>query len=400
MLHKIQKKFISRIVLLSYMLTFVGYMTLTLSMSTLSDVANGIGLSLNSVQMAMSLSFLMFSFSAIFLSTLSDVLTARKILVFAQSISICGLLLLSVSLSEMFMYISFIMIGLGTGCYSSISRSMISRNTTSNTQMKKSFAVLSISIIIAPLASTYLFLIVNKISWRLVYVAMALIEIILFVYSRPILKSDQKRHHTIKIYQILSNFKGSLSQPMYVLNVVVVAVLFSLYLGVLVASLKNILTMQPNVVNGFEYSIIILGLSLLYILGVFTYRYNAAISHTLKFQIPFIILLFIAALAYSVFKVDTISTVICMYVICYCIGLITPLSTGMAMSVIKHGHGVAAAMLTFSVTFMMSIWWLIKANSTLSEYGFVVVAIWATFVVLILARVMLFFYTHKSTQTR
>ena len=46
----------------------------------------------------------------------------------------------------------------------------------------------------------------------------------------------------------------------------------------------------------------------------------------------------------------------------------------------------------------MSIWGVLKANTTLSEYGFVVIIVWITFVVLILARVILFFDTNKSVE--
>lgn len=169
--------------LLAYFLTYVGYMTLTISMTLTPSLASNLYLSDYVTQIAMSLSFFMFSVSAILFATLSDVFTAKRVLLFSQSLSIFGLVCIGLSDSIYTVYIGFVSLGLGTGCYSSIARALISRNADNNSQMKKAYSVLSVMIIVAPIVSTYLALLLIPISWRAAYFCMATIEVVLFIFQ-------------------------------------------------------------------------------------------------------------------------------------------------------------------------------------------------------------------------
>lgn len=169
-----------------------GYMTITISITLTRSLASNLGLSDYVTQMAMSLSFFMFSISTILFATLSDIFTAKNYY-FPQSLSIFGLICLGLSDSIYVVYIGFVSLWLGTGCYSSITRALMSRNADNNNQMKKAYSVLSIMIIIAPIVSTYLALSLIPISWKFAYFCMAMIEILLFIFSVSILRTDTQK---------------------------------------------------------------------------------------------------------------------------------------------------------------------------------------------------------------
>ncbi len=266
---KTTNKDVQKVNMLAYLLSYVGFMTLTLSMSLTPLLANTIHVNHSTTQIAMSLSFFMFSISAVIFATLSDIFTARKVLFIAQCLSITGLILLSISHDIYSMYIGFVIVGIGTGCYASISRAIISRNSTDKIQMKSAIAVISCCIIIAPVISTYLALVFIPISWRLAYVIMAIIEISLLLYSLPTLRTDAKKQVLILKTDILSGFKHALSQPTYVLNIITVAVLFSFYLGVLMSSFKGLIIDEFKLPISY-FTILFLATSLIYILGIFS----------------------------------------------------------------------------------------------------------------------------------
>lgn len=101
---------------------------------------------------------------------------------------------------------------------------------------------------------------------------MATIEMVLFIFSIKILTADDQRKIVISASKILSGFAHALSQPRYLLNVMIVAILFSFYLGVLMSSFKGLLVDELNM-SIDVFTIVFLVTSLLYILGIFSYRF-------------------------------------------------------------------------------------------------------------------------------
>jgi MFS family permease len=368
---------IQKVNMLAYLLSYVGFMTLTLSMSLTPILANTIHVDHSVIQIAMSLSFFMFSMSAVIFATLSDIFTARKVLVVAQCVSITGLILLSICHDVYSMYMGFVMLGIGTGCYASISRAIISRNATDKTHMKRAFAVMSCCIIIAPVISTYLALVFIPISWRMAYVIMAIIEISLMLYSLPTLRTDAKKQVLILKTDILSGFKHALSQPTYVLNIITVAVLFSFYLGVLMSSFKGLIIDDFKLPISY-FTVLFLAASLIYILGIFSYRYKSQVSYKKRYNLGILLIIFIATVYYTFAQTTAIHIIPPLHIICYLIGFLAPLATGNAMATISKGHGSAAAMVTFAVSFCMAIWEYLRAHLQLSDYNFILLALWVT----------------------
>lgn len=72
------------------------------------------------------------------------------------------------------------------------------------------------------------------------------------------------------------------------------------------------------------------------------------------------------------------------------------MATGAAMSNITKGHGTAAAMITFSVALCMSIWGFLKAHLNMSNYHFILLALWISFSLALLLKIIIVFVVEKD----
>jgi MFS family permease len=384
----------SNINITAYLLTFIGYMTLTLSLTLTSYLASALNLTEGATEVGISLSFFTFSLSAIFFATLSDIFTAKRVLLVSQIISISGLLTLGFTQHSTTMYAGFFLLGLGTGCYSSISRALISRNTLDKTHMKRSFAVLSTCIILAPVMSSYLVLLMTNFSWRAAYIAMAILEISLLSYSYSSLKIDAKHQVLIAKKKILTGFTHALSQRSYVINVIIAAAMFSFFLGVLMSAFRGLVADDLEL-NVKQFSLLFLICSISYIAGIFTFRFKANSSHKKRYNFGILAIIFILVIIYSIFT-PSIYTLLTIYFICFFTGFLVPAATGNAMTDISKGHGSAAAMLTFSVAFFMAIWEFIRAHSSMSDYHFILMALWVTFIATFILKLITYLMPSKK----
>jgi MFS transporter, DHA1 family, 2-module integral membrane pump EmrD len=195
-----------QLVNLAYLLVFVGYMTLTLSLPLVGMKHASLPGTTADLRYGLSLLFLMFSVSAISLSRLADIVGARRVLAFAQPVSIIGLLIVAASTHVWIMYLGFFLMGAGTGCYSSIARLIISKHTGSATSMRKAFALFSIWVMVAPLCSMHLMIAFAHMHWRLGYVAMAVIELALLVLVACILKKRAIQKDSMHLAPILKGY--------------------------------------------------------------------------------------------------------------------------------------------------------------------------------------------------
>ena len=217
---------------------------------------------------------------------------------------------------------------------------------------------------------------------------MAGIELTLLIYSYSILKIDAKKQILIKPKNILDGFKHSFSQPRYIINVLMVSVMFSFYLGVLMSSFKGLFVDEIGVSIKY-FSLLFLASSLIYILGVFSYRHKTSSTHKVKYNYGPLLILFVAILVYTVISLSISNVSITIYVICYILGFMIPLTTGAAMTNITKGHGSAAAFITFSVAFFMFVWEFARARLSISNYHFILLALWTTFIIVVLLKLLL-----------
>ncbi|WP_298771533.1 MFS transporter [uncultured Shewanella sp.] len=356
---------------LAYALCFIGYMTLMVSPPLVLAISSSLNLSPTKIHSGIGLIFLLFSLSAIFLSTLSDIWGVKKILTIAQTTSISGLILTGSANSEMTFYLGCIFIGSGTGSYSAIARTIILRHSSDNIEMKNTFSHFSMYIIIAPVVASYLARFMLNFDWRLAYYLMACIETMLFITALLILSGDKKPQTLIPINKIVQHFQYCLSQKQFVLNCLAIGISFTLFMQVILTNIHAALSDIAKISNS-HYNLFLLGISAIYICGIVTYRHYIHLSHQPYVRIIVLLLLImsIAGLSYSHHR--TLYMMLSIYGMCFSLGFFIPLSTGAAMVHIRQAHGIASALFTFAFASTSSLYAFIEAHTQLSSHQYMV----------------------------
>ena len=382
-------------IILGYLLTFIGYMTLTISLPLLSAIANHHGISYSDTQYGVSILFFMFSLSAIILSSLSDRWGAYNVLKYAQLLSIFGLWLLFFSRALHDFFLGCFCVGFGTGCYSSNARALISRQVSNEIVITKAFANLSILVVIAPIASFYLAIWMSDFNWRFAYAAMALLEMMLLFYALWVLSHERMPYGNEKKCHLLVGFVDCLKQKKFFLNMCGVGLGVSIFMQLFMVNIRALLVgTQSSPVAMFEF--IILGMSVMYIVGVLLFRKCFPIlSGRLIRAISMLILLLgiiIFSLTHSIGFM-----VLGIYLVCISTGFLIPFLTSSGMGVIEQHHGAAAALLTFSFASISGIWSMIQAHLLMMTKSFVDVGLWVSWILLVL---VCFFVENKSLFSR
>ncbi|MBK2123877.1 MFS transporter [Fangia hongkongensis] len=358
-------------------LTLVGYMTLTLSLSLTSDVARHLSLSHSAVLSAISALFMIYSISAIILASASDVIGASKVLNVVQVISIIGLVIVSLAQNLGMLYLGFILMGIGTGPYASIARSFVSRHAINALQMKKSYSLLSICIVVAPLLSSLMARTLATESWRLAYIAMAVIELALLISCRGVLLYDKSSQKLIKLNTIIKNFAYIFSARGYAINLIMLVFVFSFYIQIIMANASGLLQGTLNM-TAVAFNIVLCLITLFYILGILSYRRMTEVAHRIVYRFILLALFVIFAVLFSTLPYSALYLSIALILLSFCAGYIAPLSTGSAMLYIERGHGSAAAAVSFTVTFGVSVWTFIQAHLAWDVYDFMLLGLWVT----------------------
>lgn len=355
---------------LAYALCFIGYMTLMISPPLVLTISASLNISLTKVHSGIGLLFLLFSLSAILLSTLSDVFGINKILKIAQLISICGLFIAGSATGVISFYLGCILIGCGTGSYSAIARSIILRHTHSNDEMKHTFSHVSISIIIAPVIASYLARFMLTIDWRWTYYLMALIEIVLFSYASLVLSTNKKAQKLIAIKDIIANFRYCLSHKSFVLNFLATGISFTLFMQVIITNIHNTLT-NIEKISDSHYNLFLFGVSATYICGIFTYRHYIHLSHQPHIRVFCLMILAISVAGLNLSYNNIPYMMLSIYIMCFSLGFFIPLSTGAAMLNINKAQGIASALFTFAFASISSLYSFIQAHTQLPSYQYI-----------------------------
>ena len=352
-------------------------MTLTLSLSLVATISSTLNLTITEVLQALSALFLAYSLSAILLASASDVLGSFKVLTIAQCISMLGLLTIAIAHNEMILYLGFLLTGIGTGPYASIARAFISRYAANNIELKKAYAFLSISLVIAPLLGAFIAQISLIFNWRLAYFMMFFIEFLVFLMMRPMLTHDKLTQQLISWQKILDNFAYIFRCKTYLLNLPILSLCFAFYIQVIMTNIHILLTQNFDI-NTFAYNVILILITICYIIGILCFRRLAHLAHRPHYRISILCFFSIISLVFSLLPMTMLNTVICIMLLCFCAGFLVPLSTGSAMQQINKAHGSAAASISFSVTFTISVWTFVQAHMHLSTYHFILFALWLT----------------------
>ncbi|WP_299003518.1 MFS transporter [uncultured Shewanella sp.] len=375
--------------LLAYGLSLISYMTLMLSIPLIDTIADSLQVHVSQIHLGMSLLFFLFSLSAILFSILSDIFGAYTTLKFAQITSLFGLLLLANTHDITVFYLGCTLIGAGTGCYSPIGRALLLRHTNNPKAIKIFTSKISICVILAPILASILARGMAFFDWRYAYYCMFIIELTLLIVSQIILKND--RQQLLLIRNIKKTLWHCLSQKSFILNTLSTGVGYAVFMQTIMGNVHSILS-QTRMLNYNEMNEIILGLSAVYIIGIFTFRKLINLDN-----LPLVRLLFVATflcgsglLFYS--ETHFLLSVIALYIISFTIGFLNPMSSSYAMANIKLGQGMASALLTFSFAFVSSLYSLAQANLMLSNEAFTLSAMFASFFFLLFIAISLVRY--------
>ncbi|WP_299009968.1 MFS transporter [uncultured Shewanella sp.] len=356
---------------LAYALCFIGYMTLMVSPPLVLAISSALPLSLTKVHSGIGLIFLLFSLSAILLSTLSDIWGVKKILKIAQTASISGLLLTGSASGEITFYLGCILIGSGTGSYSAIARAIVLRHSSDNNEMKQTFSHVSMYIIIAPVVASYLARFMLDFNWRWAYYSMALMEMSLFIAALLLLSRDKKPQTLIPINKIVQHFKYCLTQKQFVLNCLAIGISFTLFMQVILTNIHPALSNIEKITNT-HYNLFLLGISAIYICGIITYRHYIHLSHHPHVKIIVLLLLILSIISLNYFHNHVLYMMLSIYGMCFNLGFFIPLSTGAAMVNIQQAQGIASALFTFSFASISSVYAFIEAHTQLSPHQYMV----------------------------
>lgn len=375
--------------MLAYALSLVSYMTLMLSVPLISTIAESLKVNVNDIHLGMSLLFFLFSLSAILFSVLSDIFGAYTTLKFAQVTSLLGLLLLANTHDITVFYLGCILIGAGTGCYSPIGRALLLRHTNNPKAIKIFTSKISICVIIAPILASILARGMTFFNWHYAYYCMFIIELVLLIVSQIILKNDSQQ--SLLIRNIKKTLWHCLSQKNFVLNTLSTGIGYAVFMQTIMGNAQSILS-QTRVVGYNQMNEIVLGLSAVYIIGIFTFRRLIHLDN-----LPFVRLLFVTLflfgsglLFYS--KTHFVLSITALYIISFTIGFLNPMSSSFAMANIKLGQGMASALLTFAFALVSSLYSLAQANLMLSNEQFTLGSMFVSFFFLLFIAISLVRY--------
>lgn len=364
---------------LSYLLVLIAYMTLTLSLTLVHVVSIKLDLPINVVQFGLGVAFVLFSVSAIVMTSLSEVFGSKKILMTAQLISIAGLVVFSMAHNAVVVMIGFVLLGFGTGCYSSSARSMLTQFAESKVMLGRSFAVLSATIILAPIFSSFMGRALTQINWRLAYLAMASIELFLLVYARYVLTEVDRYQHKVPFSEIKVAFTSVWTNNTFLIGMLKTGLLFSIYLSVIVALSESLFVGQLAKSVAY-YNWVLLLFSCSYLVGVFLYRSSGSYGHRVGVQMSVLALLSVTAIVFSGSAKNSVLLTGSLIAFCFFLGFMVPAQTSQAMGALKKYHSVGAANVTFIMTLFMAFWSFVRSLEAVSPHHFMILAIWVSLI--------------------
>lgn len=345
---------------LSYFLVLIGYMTLTISAPLSTYISSSLHLSTEQIQVGISILFFMFSLSAISLSRIADFIGAYQVLRYVQLISIGGLIVIALCHSRSMLYFGFFLIGAGTGCYSSIARLIISKETRDQLQMRHAFANFSMLLVTGPVVSSYIALLCSHINWRLAYLVMAIIEVVLLSFVFVLLRHAPIVKRVITVKAILQGYWLCLIKPYYTINMLFVGICLAIFINLLLGNAHQLLQ-QLYGVTPSTYSLITLVMTFAYIFGIILLRLLLHKIVEEKARIVCVAALTIGVIWYA-FSFHFANHLAAIYLSSIAIGFLVPLSTSCGMLVIHDHHGAAAALYPSSFALIAGIFSLVASH--------------------------------------
>ena len=366
-------------------------MTLTLSLPLSSALSTLAFLTSDKVHTGISILFFGFSLSAIVLSRLADMLGISKVLLKAQCLSILGLLVLACCYTSWQWYVGCLCVGLGTGCYSSISRMILARHAKDSASLRRALTLFSLLLVFSPILSTHLAMLSLMYNWRLAYALMALIELALMFGVWFILSSNPLVESKSNTESFLQGYLYCLKKRIFLFNLVLVGLTISLYIKVFQGN-SYLIFMQAIHLGAASISYGMASLSVCYVLGILSCRWLPVSAPIKLIRLSLCVLLLVSA---AILYQDPYSLLL-LLALClssYCLGFLVPLSTSSGLKVIDHSFGAASALFTCSFALVSAIFALVHQILSFKIIHFVAVMLMGCSIVLIMSACVLMYLT-------
>ncbi|ODN41775.1 MFS transporter [Piscirickettsia litoralis] len=220
-----EKRFIYSI----YAIFLMAYLTLTSTTPILLTISVSSHIPLTHLQLGVSILFLLFSCSSVLLGPVSDFLGRRNVLLATQCTGIIGLIVCAFSDSFVSISIGLAIIGLGTGAYSVVARSIVNHTINDHHTLFKIYSTFSLLIMLGPIVSTKLSIaIANSLGWHVVYIALFILEIFVLLATYLNIHEPDKafKPSRISVSGIAQQFIYCAKQPVFVKNAILVGLFY------------------------------------------------------------------------------------------------------------------------------------------------------------------------------
>ena len=231
-------------------------------------------------------------------------------------------------------------------------------------------------IVIAPLLSSHLALISNAFDWRLAYIIMAIIEVLLLTFAFFILRKDKTENYSHNFKSILTGYFYCLKEPNYFFNLLFVGLGLAAIITILLGNADHLFRQDLHISIDIS-SWIILGVSFSYIIGIIFFRFLPERAPFNLIRALFIFLL-LGTSIWLYFDPSIYSILIAIYLFCLALGYIVPLSTSDGLLNIHEHQGAASAIYTVSFALFSSIWSILQTNLGFDTKAFIVLALFVT----------------------
>ncbi|MCL9782217.1 MFS transporter [Vibrio sp. S4M6] len=370
---KADKRFIYTI----YAIFFIAYLTLSSTAPIVLMISQKSHMSMTDLQLGVSLLFFFFSVSSIVLGPVSDFLGRRYVLLIAQSVSLIGLIVCAFSDSFYTFAFGLVIIGLGTGAFSVVSRSIVNHAIKDHHLLFKAYTTFSVLVIAGPIVATKMSIeMAQHMNWHLIYGALAIL-VVLLLLSTYLNAHEPDEHFTpsrVHVKGITEQFLYCAKNVLFMKNAILVGLFFSIVLGLFLGFGPEVFIKHFHVSTN-EYANIALFICASYFVGNMISKHvgSRMVKRHLKF-VAFALVAVSTLILNTHMTLDyTIGTFIAIGIGA---GMLGPMGTHGGMKVLDKHFGTAAAMFTALFSIFSAVWSYLHAVLDMNALTLISMILW------------------------
>lgn len=360
-----------------YAIFFVAYLTLSSTAPILMMISHKSHISMTDLQLGVSLLFFFFSVSSIALGPISDFLGRRNVLLVAQTVSLIGLAICSFSDSFYTFSLGLIVIGLGTGAFSVVSRSIVNHAIKDHHLLFKAYTTFSVLVIAGPIVATKMSIeMAQHMNWHFIYGVLAILDICVLAATYLYTHEPDKSFKPSKVHLrgIAEQFLYCGKNPLFMKNAILVGLFFSIVLGLFLGFGPEVFIKQFHVSTS-EYSNIALLICIAYLVGNMISKHVGA--RMVKRHLKFVAFALVAISTLILNTHMTLNYSIATFIaIGVGSGMLGPMGTHGGMKVLDKHFGTAAAMFTALFSIFSAVWSYLHAMLDINALTLISIILW------------------------